>query len=110
VDNYDRLVLLVVLTLLTWLAARSHGETAKWAALNHTLRFGTTTVTLDLISMVNYGYSQRFYLPLNFLHKYPFSHIIWSFPDRIEDGIYGLVYFYGPFRVEPARSLVTIFG
>gem|GEM_PF-1984141 len=102
------LALLAALLLCTVLAARNHGETTRWAVLNHTLHFGATTVALDQISMVNYGDSQRFYLPLNFLHKFPFSHIIWSFPDKIENGIYGLVYFYGPFRVEPSRSLVTI--
>lgn len=100
--------LLAVLLFCTVLAARNHGETARWAVLNHTLHFGTTTVTLNQISMVNYGDSQLFYLPLNFLHKFPFSHIIWSFPDKIENGIYGLVYFYGPFRADPTRSRVTL--
>jgi len=94
--------LLVVLTLWTRQAARSHEETARWAVMNQTLRFGATMVVLNQVSVVNYGPFRRFYI------RFPFSHMIEGLRDSIRDGIKALVYFYGPCPVTPAQSRVTI--
>ena len=70
--------------------------------MNQTLRFGTTTVVVHQVSVVNYGPFRRFYV------RYPFSHLIWALSDRIQNSVEGLLYFYGPFPVTPSQSRVTI--